>query len=228
MIGIIGAMGVEVEALKKKIRLARRTRIGGTEFVSGILCGKRVVVAQSGIGKVAAALCAQIMILRYDVTLIINTGVAGTLTDELGILDFAISTEVVEHDMDTSALGDAKGLISGINLVKIPASRRIAELTEKLAQSKGINCRMGVIASGDQFINNKEKKDFIRSEFDAIACEMEGAAIGHACYLSGVDFLIIRCISDNASGEAEMEYPLVVEKGAALSEALVGSVLEEL
>lgn len=228
MIGIIGAMSVEVEALKEKIENARSEKISGTEFVSGTLCGRAVVVAQCGIGKVFAAICAQTMILRYGVKAIINTGVAGTLTPELGILDLAVSTAVVQHDMDTTAIGDAPGLISGINTVRIPASKALCETVIRLGRAQGNSCVGGVIASGDQFINSTERKTYIRDTFGAIACEMEGAAIGHVCYVSGVDFVIIRCISDNASGEAEMEYPEMVSRAAIKSQALVEAILKEI
>ena len=228
MIGIIGAMSVEVDALKSKIENAERAVVSGIEFVSGKLCGADVVVAQCGIGKVFAAICAQTMILKYGVSKIINTGVAGTLSDKIGILDFAISGAVVQHDMDTTAIGDAPGLISGINVVDVPASASLASATESCAQALGFPCLVGTIASGDQFINNAARKAFIRDTFGAVACEMEGAAIGHVCFVAGVEFVIIRCISDNASGEAELEYPEMVKRAAVRSEALVEALLAKI
>ena len=228
MIGIIGAMSAEVEALKAKIENSLTEKVSGVEFVSGKLCGKDVVVAQCGIGKVFAAICAQTMIIRYGATTLINTGVAGTLCDKIGILDLAVSSAVVQHDMDTTAIGDAPGLISGINVVEIPASAKLCERVLKIATAQGEKAIGGVIASGDQFINNRERKQFIRDTFDAIACEMEGAAIGHVCYVNGVDFVIIRCISDNASGEAEMEYPEMVKIAAVKSQKLVEAIVAEL
>lgn len=228
MIGIIGAMSVEVEALKAKLKCAKRETVSGIEFVSGKLGGKKVVVAQCGIGKVFAAVCAQTMILKYGVDKIINTGVAGTLTDRVGILDFAVSSAVVQHDMDTTAIGDAPGLISGINVIEISAAKALSDSAVASAKALGYKAECGVIASGDQFINNADRKAFIRDTFGAIACEMEGASIGHVCYLSDVDFVIIRCISDNASGEAEMEYPEMVSKAAVRSQALVEAILENL
>lgn len=228
MIGIIGAMSAEVEALKEKIEDKMVETVSGTEFVSGRLCGKDAVVAQCGIGKVFAAICAQTMILRYGASVIINTGVAGTLSEKLGILDVAVSTAVVQHDMDTTAIGDAPGLISGINVVEIAASQALAQRIVELAIGQGNRAVGGVIASGDQFINNAERKAFIRDTFGAIACEMEGAAIGQVCYVNGVDFAIIRSISDNASGEAEMEYPEMVKIAAINSQRLVEAIVGEL
>ena len=228
MIGIIGAMSVEVEALKAKIDGAKTEKIGGSEFVSGKLHGKDVVIAQCGIGKVFAAIAAHTMILRYGATSIINTGVAGTLSQKIGILDLAISTAVVQHDMDTTAIGDAPGLISGINVIEIPASAALAETVARIAAAQGNKYELGIIASGDQFINSADKKSYIKNTFGAIACEMEGAAIGQVCYVSGVDFVIIRCISDNASGEAEMEYPEMVKRAAIKSQALVEAIIKEI
>ena len=228
MIGIIGAMSAEVEALKAKIENAKTEKISGAEFVSGKLSGKDVVVAQCGIGKVFAAICAQTMILHYGATTLINTGVAGTLSDETGILDFAISSGVVQHDMDTTAIGDAPGLISGINIVEIPAAKSLCETVVSTAVEQGNRAIAGIVASGDQFINNASRKAFIRDTFGAVCCEMEGAAIGQVCYVNGVDFVIIRCISDNASGEAEMEYPEMVKIAAVKSQQLVEAILERI
>ena len=168
------------------------------------------------------------MIIKYGVSAIINTGVAGTLSPTLGILGFAVSSAVVQHDMDTTAIGDAPGLISGINIVEIPASASLSSIALKLAREQGNNAVEGIIASGDQFINSASRKAFIRDTFGAVACEMEGAAIGQVCYASGVDFVVIRCISDNASGEAEMEYPEMVSRATVRSAALVEAMLEEM
>lgn len=225
--GIIGAMSVEVEALKAQIKDPVTETVSGIEFVSGTLYGKDIVVAQCGIGKVFAALCAQTMILRYGVDRVINTGVAGTLCEELGILNVAVATAVVQHDMDTSPLGDPVGLISGINVVEISASRELTDKVKKAADALGINCVKGVIASGDQFINDARKKAWIHDTFNAVACEMEGAAIGHVCYVNGVDFAVIRAISDNASGEADIEYPEMVRRAAAQSTDIIKLLLEK-
>ena len=149
MIGIIGAMKIEVEALWADMTDKKSESISGIEFVSGKLYGADVVVAQCGIGKVFAAACAQTMILRYSVDSIINTGVAGTLSPELSVGDIAVSSACVQHDMDTSPLGDPVGLISGINIIEIPADPALCEAVLRAATSLGVNCRAGIIASGD-------------------------------------------------------------------------------
>ena len=227
-IGIIGAMSVEVEALKAKIENAERVFISGIEFVSGTLCGKQVVVAQCGIGKVFAAICAQTMIVKFEVTHLINTGVGGTLCEELSILDVAIADGVVQHDMDTSPIGDPIGLISGINKIVLPTSGLLADVAQKAAQMLGINSKKGIIASGDQFIASADKKKFIVDNFGAICCEMEGASIGHTCYVGNVECLIVRSISDSASGEATMEYPEMVARAAVRSQQMVELILQSI
>ena len=169
-----------------------------------------------------------LMVQLSGIAATLTTLVAGTLSENIGILDLAISDAVVQHDMDTSPLGDPVGLLSGINIVKLPASKRLCEAVSAAADKMGIRYERGVIASGDQFICDAGKKSYIKSNFDAIACEMEGGSIGHVCFVNGVDFVVIRSISDNASGEANMEYPEMVKRAAAQSEALVIDTLERL
>ena len=225
-IGIIGAMSVEVEALRDKLESGRSVTVSGIDFYCGRLFGKDTVIARCGIGKVFAAICAQTMILRFGVECVINTGVGGTLTEELDLLDVAIADGVVQHDMDTSPLGDPPGLISGINKVVLPTSNALGEIALRAARSLGYNCKKGVIASGDQFISSQEKKRAISEDFSAICCEMEGAAIGHVCYVNSVDCLIVRAISDSASGDAEMEYPKMVSIAAGRSQAMIQEIFK--
>ena len=152
-----------------------------------LLCGKigdqYVVAAKCGIGKVFAAICAEAMILKYDVDMIVNIGVAGTLTKDLNVLDVAVATNVLQHDMDTSPIGDPKGLLSGINMILLPADTKMVELMCSCLADRNIHYKKGNIATGDQFIATKEQKDYISNTFDAIAAEMEGGSIGHVCYL---------------------------------------------
>lgn len=228
MVGIIGAMSVEVETLKGAMTDKLSERISGIDFVCGKLCGRDVVVAQCGIGKVFAAMAAQTMILRFGVEMIINTGVAGTLTDKLGIADVAISTSCVQHDMDTSAIGDPVGLISGINIIELPADKVLGDCVAKAADELGIRCALGVIASGDQFVSSAERKRYIVDNFGAIACEMEGAAIAHVCYVNGVRYVVIRAISDSADGSAHMDYGEFVKIAAENSAKILEKTLEML
>ena len=217
MIGIIGAMEAETKALIEAIREPRTECISGITYVSGRLCGREVVVATCGIGKVYAAICAQTMILRYAPTLIVNTGVAGTLCEELGIGDVAIATELVQHDMDTSPIGDPVGLVSGINKIYFEADSNSVDKFSEILATQGINAVKGRIASGDQFVARAEVKDRIRSQFGAIACEMEGAAIAHVAAVNRVPVAVLRTISDSADGDAVSDYPAFVGEAAARS-----------
>ena len=210
MIGIIAAMNVEMESLRSYIQNPVTETISGITFVSGTLEGSEVVTAVCGIGKVFAAMCAQTMILRYKPDCIVNTGVAGTLTDKLEIGSIAVSSAVVQHDMDTSALGDPVGMISGINKVLIPADQDLCDQLSACATVLGIRTQTGVIASGDQFISSSERKSAIVKTFGAIACEMEGASIGQVCYVNRVPFCVLRAISDSADGSSHMDYPTFV------------------
>lgn len=205
-IGIIGAMKIEVEKLCDMAENVKKEKIGGIEFCRGTLRGHDVVIAVCGVGKVFAAMCAQTMILHYAPDMIINTGVAGALANELRVGDVAVAENVVQHDMDTSPIGDPVGLISGINIVQIPADEKIFTALKKTALDLGMTCLGGTIASGDQFIADKEKKSYIKKTFSAIACEMEGAAIGQVCFVNGTPFGILRSISDNGDESAGMSY----------------------
>lgn len=226
MIGIIAAMNVEMESLRSFMTDTTTETISGITFVSGTLEGKQVVTAVCGIGKVFAAMCAQTMILRYQPECIVNTGVAGTLSDKLTIGSIAVSSAVVQHDMDTSAIGDPVGLISGINKVQLPADPDLCGQLSACATVLGIRTETGVIASGDQFISSSERKDAIVKTFGAIACEMEGAAIGQVCYVNRVPFCVLRAISDSADGSSHMDYPTFVGMAAEQSVTLLRTFLK--
>lgn len=228
-IGIIGAMDVEVAELIESMANIKKETISSTVYYEGTLQGKNVVVAKCGVGKVHAAVCAQTMILKYKPDAIINTGVAGSLNSELDIADLVISNNVVQHDMDTSGLGDPIGLISGVNLINIPCPKNLVEKIEKAAKTiENTNVIVGTIASGDQFICNQDKKDYIVNNFNALCAEMEGAAIGHVCYLNNVDFCIVRAISDKADGSAHMDFPEFTKIAAKKSTQLINTLLKSL
>ena len=215
MIGIIGAMEVEVNGLISLLEDKTLTKISGINYYTGKYNGKEVVIAKCGVGKVNAAICAQTMILTYRPDVIINTGVAGALSDKLSICDIAVATDVVQHDMDTTPLGEPLGFIGGIDLVKIPCDIRVSQLLYNCATSfENNNCILGTIASGDQFINSISAKKKITDNFGAIAGEMEGASIGHVAYMNGVAFSVLRVMSDNASGESNIDFPKFCEIAA--------------
>ena len=228
-IGIIGAMDVEVKELIESMDNIKKETISGIVYFEGTLHGKNVVVAKCGVGKVHAAVCAQTMILKYKPDAILNTGVAGSLNSDLDIADLVISDNVVQHDMDTSGLGDPVGLISGVNLINIPCSNSLVEKIEQSAKTlEGTNVVVGTIASGDQFICNQDRKEYIVKHFNALCAEMEGAAIGHVCFLNNIDFCIIRAISDKADGSAHMDFPTFTLIAAKKSTQLINTFLNSL
>ena len=207
-IGVIGAMQMEIDNLKESLQDSKTEEYSGVEFVCGKLEGKDIVAAKCGVGKVFAAICAQTMILKYDVDMIVNIGVAGTLTKDLNVLDVALASNVLQHDIDTSPLGDPVGLISGINMILLPTDAHMNDVMAQCLKDKGINYRKGSIATDEQ-------RDFIREHFEAIAAEMEGGSIGQVCYVNEVPFTILRSISDGAGGA--MDYETFAEKAAIQS-----------
>ena len=225
-IGIIGAMQAEVAALIADMKAPKTEVISGVTFVSGEIEGCPVVVATCGIGKVFAAICAEAMILRYAPAMILNTGVAGTLSD-LTIGQIAIADQVVQHDMDTSPIGDPVGLLSGINRVYLPCD---ADMITKLCEAAvecGQTAQVGTIASGDQFVADSATKTRITAAFSAIACEMEGAAIGHVCYVNDLPFCVVRAISDGGDEAANTDYPTFLAKAAKASYQVVKAFLKK-
>ncbi len=226
-IGIIGAMDVEVQMLKDIMQNITITTVSGIEYYSGTIAGVETVVAKAGVGKVNAAICAEAMILRFEPSVIINIGVAGGLASALKVGDIAIANSVIEHDMDTSVFGDPLGFITGINKVNIPCAEWVTETLLQVAKGvDGIKTVCGTIVSGDQFISSKEKKSQLVETFNAVATEMEGASIGHVCYMNGVPFGVLRAISDSADDAADMSFNEFCELAAKNSLKVILSFLE--
>ena len=225
-IGIIGAMSVEVEALIAELEDRSSETVSGVEFNTGSLFGKKIVVARCGVGKVFAAICAEAMILRYSPALLVNTGVGGALAGDLRPTDTVIAETLLQHDMDTSPLGDPKGLISGINRIYFDTDKRAAEIVLAAAERLGIRARLGRVASGDRFVADRADKEWIVSEFSADVCEMEGGAIAHAAFVNNTPFLVVRAISDSADGGADMDYPTFLPIAAKNSAALTRELIK--
>ena len=227
-IGIIGAMELEVETLKSKLQELQITERAGMQFYTGSLNGVSAVICQSGIGKVNAALCVQIMADLFAVTHLINTGIAGSLDAALDIGDVAISTDVMYHDFHVGPFGYAWGQVPGMDVHGFPADPAMADAAERLCKAQGVNCRRGRIVSGDQFIAEKAEKAAILEHVGGICTEMEGAAIAHAAYRNSIPVLVLRAISDKADDSAEMDYPtferMAAENSARLVEALVNQI----
>ena len=221
MLGIIGAMQMEINTLRKLMADQETQVISGMEYVKGKLDGQDVVAVVCGEGKVASGICAQTLILQYGVDKVINTGVAGTLCQELGIKDVAVARDVVQHDMDVTPLGWPLGQIPSLDVCKIPCDSGLVSALEQAVREQGCNYRVGTIASGDMFLHTAERKQFIVDHFGAIAGEMEGASIGQVCYLNHVPFVVLRTISDDASGHAPASFERFAAEAAELACAIV-------
>ena len=207
-LGIIGAMQVEVETLLGCMGEKEAREIAGSVFYEGILEGLPVVVVQCGVGKVNAAICAQILCSCYGVTHLVNTGIAGSLCAELDIGDLVVSRDAMYHDFDCGGFGYPIGKVPGMDTVAFPGDE--AMITLAYAAAEAVNpghTRIGRAPSGDQFICDKQVKDRIIAHTQALCTEMEGAAIAQTAYRNGVPFVILRAISDKADNSAEMDYP---------------------
>ena len=222
-IGIIGAMDLEVEHLKSEMQISRIVDKAGMEFYTGTLKGVDVVIVRSGIGKVNAGLCAQILADVFQVTHIINTGVAGSLNAKLDIGDILISRDALYHDVDVRIFGYQLGEVPQMGCREFKADKAMIEAAISSCKevNPDIHVEVGRILSGDQFISDKAKKETLIADFQGDCTEMEGAAIAHSAYLNKIPFVIIRAISDKADDSAEMDYPTFEREAAKHSAKLV-------
>ena len=226
-IGIIGAMDDEVRELISRLENRVSEKVSGIEFNVGELYGKRVVVAKCGVGKVFAAICAEAMIIKYAPALVVNTGVGGALEKSLRPLDIVFADKLVQHDMDTSPIGDPVGLISGINRVYFETDKRALDVLTAAAEELEIKHSVGTVATGDRFIAQKADKERISNLFGASACEMEGGSIAHTAFVNETPFMVVRAISDSADGDASMDYPTFLPQAVKISTALTLALIEK-
>ena len=229
-IGIIGAMDVEVTYLKNNLQNAQAQTIAGMEFAEGTFADVPVVVVFCSVGKVNAGICVQILADCFGVTHVINTGVAGSLDAAINIGDLVVSTDAIYHDMDVQNFGYAPGQVPGFKVVAFPADPELRALIETAAAEVAPEIQVfpGRVASGDQFIRTAEAKQRIIDTFAARCCEMEGAAIAHACYLNDIPFVVVRAISDKADGSDAELYPVFEEKAAKHCAAIVEYAVKKL
>ena len=207
-IGIIGAMEEEVKRLKDRMHNVSISRVASMDFYEGCLNKTPVVVVRSGIGKVNAAICTQILIDRFKTNLVINTGVAGSLRNEIDIADIVLSMDALQHDMDATGFGYKVGEIPQMDKSIFEADKELIELAEEVCKEvlPNLGVHKGRIVSGDQFISDAKKKEWLVRTFGGYCTEMEGAAVAQTAYLNGIPFLIIRAIPDKADHSAEMAF----------------------
>ena len=225
--GIIGAMEEEVSTLKSQMVISSAHKIADMEFTEGTLDGKDVVVVQCGMGKVNAGICVQTLVLRYGVSRVINTGVAGSLNNEINIGDIVISEDAVQHDYDVSIIGFRKGEIPYTGLEAFPADPEMITEAAAAAEQTGEKFRVfrGRVCSGDQFIASAEQKEKIVSNFGGLCAEMEGAAIAQVCYLNHIPYVIIRAISDKADHSEEVSFEEFKSMAAERCAAIVRNMI---
>lgn len=221
MLGIIGAMDVEVDSIKEKITQKIVTKIAGIDFVSGFIGQTAVCVAQCSPGKVNASLCTQAMIDNFDIDKIINVGVGCSLSKDVVIKNVVIANDVCEYDIDITALGEPLGFINGLNTIKIKTDDEFSARLAKTAENCGTKTHLGTIASGDTFIADTALKQKLAEEFNAVCGEMEGGAIGHTCAANNVPFAVMRSISDGGDEQSQLDYPAFKLIAAEISTAII-------
>lgn len=228
MIGIIGAMEEEVAILKDEIQSLTTEKIAHVEVYKGTMFGKDVVLMQSGIGKVNAAICTTLLISNFKPDYIINTGSAGGLGSGLKVGDILVSTEVLHHDVDATEFGYAEGQVPMMP-ASYPADEMLVDKTTSAIYKHAYTARTGLIVSGDSFIGSADKKAVILEKFPhAMAVEMEAAAVAQTCYQFSTPFIITRAVSDLANGEAEMSFEQFLKVACVSSSNIVKSLLETL
>ncbi|NFS30240.1 5'-methylthioadenosine/adenosylhomocysteine nucleosidase [Clostridium botulinum] len=206
-IGIIAAMTEELEILLKDLNLEEKKEKANMVFHKGTINNKNVVAVVCGIGKVNSAVCTQILISEYNIDKVVNVGVAGGIGKDIYPGDIVVAENLVQHDMDTSAFGDKIGQIPRLDTFDFKCDKDMVAAAKKSCEEiSELNSFTGRIVSGDQFVANLEKIQWLEKEFGAISCEMEGASIAQVCYLNSIPFVVIRSISDNANNGAHMDY----------------------
>lgn len=230
IIGIIGAMEEEVNILKEKMGIDAVEKKASMEFFKGKLNDKEVVIVRSGISKVNAAVCTQILIDDFNVDCVINTGIAGSLQNKIDIGDIVISSDAMQHDVDATGFGYDPGVIPRMETSVFKADERLIELAKKVCEAEipDIAAHVGRVVTGDQFISDREVKNKIESNFHGYCTEMEGAAIAQAAYLNNVPFVILRAISDKSDDSATVDYPAFEKKAIEHSVILVENMLKQL
>lgn len=228
--GIIAALDEEAELLIENMTKEKVESIGSSDYHVGELCGKSVVVVKCNMGKVNSAMCTQTLIERFGATAVINSGVAGTLSDDVDIGDIVVSTETVQHDFDASEIGYKPGEVPGTGLVAIPADPTLIETAVHSISEVAVGCQVfqGRVCTGDQFISGADEKHAITDKFGGLCCEMEGGAMAQVCFLNKVPFVVIRAISDDVDGRGPADYDEFMEEMARLCAAMTMEMLKEL
>lgn len=229
LIGIIGAMEPEIALLKQQLTLSRTEQLGGYTFYLGELAGKNIVLVQSGIGKVAAAVATTLMICQFKPDCIINTGSAGGFDPELNVGDVVIGTEVRHHDVDVTAFGYELGQVPKMPAAFAAHPVLVAAAEQSIASLGFCKTKKGLIATGDSFMCDPERIVLTRQQFPTmLAVEMEGAAIAQACHMLSTPFVVIRSLSDIAGKESPESFDAYLSVASENSSAMVVEILTKI
>lgn len=226
IIGIIGAMDEEIRELLNKYKASEKVKILNYEYNISVLDHKKIIIVQSGIGKVNSAICTQLLIDRFNVDYVINTGVAGAISKKLEIADIVLSSETMQYDVDVTSFGYKLGQIPrmGENYI-FKSSELLISKSEDIIKEKGYKYYIGQIVSGDCFVGTNEKKNWILENFDAMCVDMESGSIGHVCNMNDIPYIAVRCISDTSDDSAKMKYedfiPIALEKCFIITSYLI-------
>jgi len=224
-IAIMGAMPEEVEPIVSALDNVHKTEYAANTYYEGSYNGQEVVVAYSKIGKVFATLTATILIEKFSCDTLLFSGVAGAISDELKIGDLIIADGLCQHDLDITAFGHPFGFVPE-GEVCIPTDVSLRNIAKDVAKSKGLTLKEGIIATGDQFVANEERKNWIGSTFKADALEMEGASVAVVCSSLDVPFFVLRAISDSADMDASFNFDEFLESSAKISADFILSMVE--
>ncbi len=230
VVGVIGAMDVEVELLRERMEGLRLERAGRLEVACGTLGGVECRVMRSGVGKVAAAMAAELLVVGHGATRLVNTGVAGAIDPTLHVGDMVVSTDCVHHDVDAGAIGYPPGQLPELEVLSFPADGELASLAAAACAEVApeARCVRGRVASGDQFVGDEATHARVRSQFGAACCEMEGGPIAQVAWTNEVPFVVVRCISDGADDGSAVDYPAFERMAAHRCAAIVERMLVRL
>lgn len=228
-IAIIAAMEEEVQILRGDMKNTATENVVGCEFTEGLLGGKEVVLLKSGIGKVNAAMSTTILLERYKPDYVINTGSAGGFHHSLNVGDVVISTEVRHHDVDVTIFDYEYGQVPGMPPAYIADEKLREVATESSKSVTEIQVVEGLIATGDSFMNDADRVEFVRSKIgDIYAVEMEAAAVSQVCHQYQTPFIVIRALSDIAGKESNISFDQFLDKAAINSSEIVMKMLEQI
>jgi len=226
-IAIMGAMAEEIEPLLSQVTDIKKTEYAANVYYEANYKGKEVVIAYSKIGKVFASLTATILLEKFACDMLLFSGVAGAIDPDLDIGDLVIADGLCQHDLDITAFGHPHGFVPEGD-VCIPTDSYLRDVAKAVAAQKGIILKEGIIATGDQFVANVERKNWIAKVFDAHALEMEGASVAVVCSAMGVPFFILRAISDSADGGAGVDFDTFLESSAKVSASFILDMVESI